>query len=50
VLPPGDKLYLLTEDGLYVFDKTLREIQRAKLDGWIYIPPWGPPAIPKSTS
>ena len=45
-----NKLYLLTEDGLYVFDKTLREIQRAKLDGWIYIPPWGPPAIPKSTS
>jgi len=34
----GDKLYLLTEDGLYVFDKTLRELQRAKLDGWIYIP------------
>lgn len=33
-----DKLYLLTEDGLYVFDKTLRELQRAKLDGWIYIP------------
>ena len=38
----GDKLYLLTEDGLYVFDKTLRELQRAKLDGRIYIPPGGP--------
>jgi hypothetical protein len=37
-----DKLYLLTEDGLYVFDKTLRELQRAKLDGRIYIPPGGP--------
>ncbi len=36
------KLYLLTEDGLYVFDKTLRELQRAKLDGRIYIPPGGP--------
>jgi hypothetical protein len=35
----GDKLYLLTEDGLYVFDKTLRELQRVKLDGWIYILP-----------
>jgi hypothetical protein len=35
----GDKLYLLTEDGLYVFDKTLREIQRVKLDGRIYILP-----------
>ena len=41
-----DKLYLLTEDGLYVFDKTLRELQRAKLDGLIYIPPWGPPLDP----
>jgi hypothetical protein len=38
----GDKLYLLTEDGLYVFDKTLRELQRVKLDGRIYIPPWLP--------
>lgn len=36
-----DKLYLLTEDGLYVFDKTLREIQRVKLDGRIYITLWG---------
>jgi hypothetical protein len=35
----GDKLYLLTKDRLYVFDKTLREIQRVKLDGRIYIPP-----------
>ena len=43
----GDKLYLLTEDGLYVFDKTLREIQRVKLDGKIYIPPWGPPSFHK---
>jgi hypothetical protein len=42
----GDKLYLLTEDGLYVFDKTLRELQRAKLDGWIYIPPRLPPVDP----
>jgi hypothetical protein len=41
-----DKLYLLTEDGLYVFDKTLRELQRAKLDGWIYIPPRLPPVDP----
>ncbi len=37
-----NKLYLLTEDGLYVFDKTLRELRRAKLDGRIYIPPGGP--------
>jgi len=43
----GDKLYLLTEDGLYVFDKTLRELQRVKLDGRIYIPPWGPPSFHK---
>jgi hypothetical protein len=42
----GDKLYLLTEDGLYVFDKTLRELQRAKLDRWIYIPPLHPPIDP----
>jgi hypothetical protein len=42
-----DKLYLLTEDGLYVFDKTLRELQRVKLDGRIYIPPWGPPSFHK---
>ncbi len=42
-----DKLYLLTEDGLYVFDKTLREIQRVKLDGRIYIPLWGPPSFYK---
>lgn len=42
----GDKLYLLTDDGLYVFDKTLREIQRVKLDGWIYIPPRLPPIDP----
>jgi hypothetical protein len=42
----GDKLYLLTEDGLYVFDKTLRELQRAKLDGWIYIPTRLPPVDP----
>jgi hypothetical protein len=42
----GDKLYLLTEDGLYVFDKTLRELQRAKLDGWIYIPPRLPSVDP----
>jgi hypothetical protein len=42
----GDKLYLLTKDGLYVFDKTLRELQRAKLDGLVYIPPWGPPIDP----
>ena len=42
-----DKLYLLTDDGLYVFDKTLRELQRAKLDGRIYIPPWGPPSFHK---
>jgi len=41
-----DKLYLLTEDGLYVFDKTLREIQRVKLDGKIYIPPRLPPIDP----
>jgi hypothetical protein len=42
----GDKLYLLTEDGLYVFDKTLRELQRAKLDRWIYIPSRLPPIDP----
>jgi hypothetical protein len=42
-----DKLYLLTEDGLYVFDNTLRELQRAKLDGRIYIPLWGPPSFHK---
>jgi hypothetical protein len=42
-----DKLYLLTEDGLYVFDKILRELQRVKLDGRIYIPPWGPPSFHK---
>jgi len=42
-----DKLYLLTEDGLYVFDKTLRELQRVKLDGRIYIPPSGPPSFHK---
>ncbi len=42
----GDKLYLLTKDGLYVFDKTLRELQRAKLDGKIYIPPLHPPVDP----
>jgi hypothetical protein len=41
------KLYLLSEDGLYVFDKTLRELQRAKLDGRIYIPLWGPPSSHK---
>ena len=43
----GDKLYLLTKDGLYVFDKTLRELQRVKLDGRIYIPPSGPPSFHK---
>ena len=42
----GDKLYLLTEDGLYVFDKTLRELQRVKLDGKIYIPTRLPPIDP----
>jgi hypothetical protein len=42
-----DKLYLLTEDGLYVFDKTLRELQRVKLNGRIYIPLWGPPSSHK---
>ncbi len=41
-----DKLYLLTEDGLYVFDKTLRELQKAKLDGRIYIPSRLPPIDP----
>jgi hypothetical protein len=41
-----DKLYLLTKDGLYVFDKTLRELQRVKLDGKIYIPPRLPPIDP----
>jgi len=41
-----DKLYLLTDDGLYVFDKTLRELQRAKLDGRVYIPPRLPPVDP----
>jgi hypothetical protein len=43
----GDKLYLLTKDGLYVFDKTLRELQRVKLDGRIYIPLSGPPSFHK---